>query len=162
MDLLIPVGIKTCVWGGLGLRRGLAPVCWQERVCWELLCSWAGFPSEICSAVPCLARNIELSFPVFLLLSWVQCLEQGRAEEPPARWLWQSAWAPTHPAGSVCPQSRARELGTWAVLGALLLLSHFTHPQGSSRPLQLAQPCSGTRESCGCCLCPGPPDPLGG
>lgn len=52
---------------------------------------WVGFPSEICSAVPCLARNVELSFPVFLLLAWVQ----GRAEEPPARCLWQSAWAPT-------------------------------------------------------------------
>lgn len=86
----------------LGLRRGLAPLCWQERAWWELLCSWraqqrswVGFLPEICSAVPCLARNLGLSFPVFLLLAWVQCLEQGAAEEPPARWLWQSAWAPT-------------------------------------------------------------------
>lgn len=77
MEMFIAIGIKACVWGGLGLRRGLAPVCWQERVWWELLCSWVGFPSEICSAVPCLARNIELSFPVFPLLAWVQCLEQG-------------------------------------------------------------------------------------
>lgn len=112
---------------------------------------WVGFPSEICSAVPCLARNVELSFPVFL---FVGCRDKLRSHQQPA-------WAPTHPTGSVCPQSLARELelGVWAVLGALLLLSHFTHP---CRLLQLTEPHSGTGESSGCCLCAGEPHPLGG
>lgn len=39
---------------------------------------WVGFPSEICSAVPCLARNVELSFPVFL---FVGCRDKLRSHQ---------------------------------------------------------------------------------
>lgn len=94
-------------------EEGLVPVCWQERAGGELLCSCravAGVLGGISvgnllwcwTAVPCPARSVGLSFPVPVV-----CLEQGRAEEPPARWLWGSAWAP--PCRLCVPRSRARE-----------------------------------------------------
>lgn len=69
------LGIKACVWGRLGLRRGLAPVCWQERACWELLCSWraVGFPgwdSPQKSALLSHAWPEMLSYPFLCSFCW--------------------------------------------------------------------------------------------
>lgn len=170
----------ACVCAGNRPEEGLVPVCWQERAGAELLCSCravAGVLGRISvgnllwcwTAVPCPARSVGLSFPVPAV-----CLEQGRAEEPPARWLWGSAFGP-HRAGSVCPAAEpgsaagaggagrpscsSRGAGSVAVLGALLLLSHLYPAQGSCTS---HSPCSGTGESSRRCLRLQEPDPFGG
>lgn len=98
MDLFIPLGSKACVGAGgcpeeglgscllagEGVGRGAVLEGWGRRPGWD-------FHRESALVLHCSARSVGLSFPVFLWLA----LEQGRAEEPPARWLWELPWAHT-------------------------------------------------------------------
>lgn len=144
VDLFIPFAIKACVWGGLlawpqeGLGScllagegvvGAAEILGGISIT-NLLCCW--------TAVPYPARNVGLSS--LSSFCWPGC-----SEEPPAGFGNQLGHPPCWHLENCSCQA---ELGMWAGLGALLLLSHFTHPQGSCT-------CSGLGESSRCCLCPG-------